>query len=418
MQLLMTALGSYGDVLPFVGLGAAMKQRGHRPTVISNPHFQEVIESAGLKFLPLGTTEEYDELARHKDLWHPIRGPLLVLRTGMVETLRPIYELISEHYQPGETVLVAHALDVASRVFQEKNDAPLASVHLAPVMLRSFFQSPRMIGMLMSDWTPRWLRRGQYWLADHLLDRLVGRELNSLRTELGLPRAAGILRDWYFSPQLVLGLFPEWFAPSQPDWPPNTRLTGFPLWDQSATTPLPAEVDQYLQNGEPPIVFAPGSAMTDGGWFFSAAADACQRLNRRGVFVTKYPEQLPRDLPSCVQYFDFVPFSQLLPRAAALVHHGGIGTCAQGLAAGIPHVVMPMAYDQLDNATRLKRLGVARTVRRKKFRGPTVAKALSELLDEHSIHQACSHCAEQFDTPRALTASCEALEGLISSVGK
>jgi len=414
MRVLMTALGSYGDVHPMVGLGAAMLARGHQVTILTNPHFQKVVESTGLEFLPIGTAEEYDELAHHKDLWHPFRGPTMVLRTCIEQALRPIYEGIESHYRPGETLLVAHVLDMASRVFQEKHGAPMASVHLAPVGLRSFYESPQMFGMFMADWLPRWFRRAQYGLADKYLDRLLAPELNKLRKEQGLSPVSGIMRQWCFSPQLVLGLFPEWFAAPQPDWPANTRPTGFPLWDQSETMEMPDDVLRFLDAGDPPVVFAPGSAMTEGEKFFEAAIEACQRLGRRGILLTKYPEQLPKNLPNNVKHFSFVPFSRLLPRAAALVHHGGIGSSAQGLAAGVPHVVMPMAYDQLDNATRLKRLGVADFIRRSKFRGPRLAQSLEKLLASDKTQKSCRHWASQIDSEAALAKACERLEELFS----
>ncbi|MCA9229792.1 MAG: glycosyltransferase [Planctomycetales bacterium] len=407
----MTALGSYGDVHPIIGLGTALRARGHEVFVISNPYFQTIIESAGLKLLPLGTEEEYEALARHKDLWDPFRGPQFVLRSSIEMGLRPIYRLLEANCLPGETVLVAHCLDMTSRIFQEKHGVPLASVHFAPVGLRSFHQSAKMFGMIMADWTPRWFRKAQYWMADRMfIDPILGGQINGLRGELGLPPVSGIMRQWYFSPQLVLGLFPEWFAPAQPDWPANTRLTSFPLWDDSATTELPAEVTRFLNSGDPPLVFAPGSAMTAGEEFFEAAVDACLRLGKRGVLLTKYPEQLPKSLPDGVVHFSFVPFSQLLPHSAALIHHGGIGTSAQGLAAGIPHLVMPIAFDQLDNATRLKRLGVADFIRRKKFRGPRLAKAIDRLLASESTQDNCRRWATELDADEALTESCELIE--------
>ena len=170
-----------------------------------------------------------------------------------------------------------------------------------------------------------------------MIDPLLGPSINELRQELGIESPArGIFRDWNLSPQLVLGLFPEWFAPTQPDWPGQVALTGFPLWDQPEAAGLPVEVDEFLRGGEPPIVFTPGSAMAHGQEFFQAAVEACQSLGRRGILLTKYPQQLPPALPADVRHFSFVPFSQLLPRAAALVHHGGIGSSAQGLAAGLP----------------------------------------------------------------------------------
>ncbi len=413
MRFLISALGSYGDVHPMLGLGSALSQRGHQVSVITNPHFQPLVESVPLDFIPLGTAEQYDQLAHHPDLWNPLRGPKLVMRTAMADSLRDLYRIVHEQVVPGETVLVAHCLDLASRIHQEKYGTPMASVHFAPVGLRSFYESPQMYWMLMQSWLPRWFRRFQYWLADKVVDQVVCPELNGLCGELGLPPVRRVMHQWYFSPQLVLGLFPEWFAPAQPDWPPHTQLTGFPLWDQSETVPLPQELEQFLQAGDPPLVFAPGSAMTKGAWFFQAAVEACEKLNRRGILLTKYPRQLPARLPSGVAHFEFVPFSTLLPRSAALVHHGGIGTCSQGLAAGVPQVVMPMAYDQLDNATRLTRLGVATILPKPRFTGINLASALKSLLENSTVRQHCFHWAQQFDTPFTMETTCRALEELL-----
>jgi len=415
MHFLMTALGSYGDVHPIAGLGGALHRRGHQVSIVANPHFRPVIESVGAELLPLGTTGEYEEMANNEDLWHPIRGPLLVMRAGVLQYLRELYDLIDSHYRPNETVLVAHPLDMASRIYQEKHAAPLASVVLAPLMLRSFYQTPKFSKMLTASWVPRWLRRFQFWVADRcVIDPLLGPPINELRQELGLhPPARGIFREWNLSPQLVLGLFPEWFAPTQPDWPKQVVLTGFPLWDQPEVAGLPKEVDEFLRGGEPPIVFTPGSAMAHGQSFFLAAVEACQRLDRRGILLTKYPQQLPAELPEGVRHFGFLPFSQLLPRAAAVVHHGGIGSCSQGLAAGLPQLLMPMAYDQPDNAARLKRLGVAEALPPRKFRGPAVARALDRLLADGTTHERSHHWAKQCHAGAALSAACEEMEGLL-----
>jgi rhamnosyltransferase subunit B len=128
--------------------------------------------------------------------------------------------------------------------------------------------------------------------------------------------------------------------------------------------------------------------------------------------MTKYSEQLPDHLPATVQNFGFVPFSSLLPRAAALVHHGGIGTCAQGLASGLPQVVMPMAYDQLDNGLRVKRLGVGAVVPRKKFKPTAVIAALQPLLSSTQVAKRCRELAGKCDGPAALNAACDRLEQL------
>ncbi|MEQ8836117.1 MAG: glycosyltransferase [Lacipirellulaceae bacterium] len=380
MHLLLTALGSYGDVLPMVGIGSAMRSRGHEVSIITNPHFRPVVEGAGLELVPIGTNEEYDELVDHPALWQPIAGPKFLLEFT-ASYLGELYELIEANIQSGETVLGSHGLDLAGRIYSEKHLVPQATIHYAPLALRTVYDTPNFIGAFTQPPTPRWMKRFQFWLGDKLMiDKALGGEVNSLRSELGLAPVSRLYRQWHNSPQLTLCLWPEWFGPRQPDWPDSASLVGFPLWDSDAGTELSDDVVDFLENGDAPIVFAPGSANTQAEKFFATAVEVCERLAQRGILLTKYPEQLPQNLPATIQHFSFVPFSKLLPKVATLVHHGGIGSSAQALAAGVPQLVMPMAYDQLDNATRLQRLGVGDWLMPKHFNANKVANRLAVLL--------------------------------------
>jgi UDP:flavonoid glycosyltransferase YjiC (YdhE family) len=413
MHVFISALGSYGDVLPMVGLGAAARARGHRVQVMVNPYFESVIESADLELLPLGTADEYRRLMQHPDLWHPRRGLAFVLSEGAAAYLREAYSIVEANYRPGETVIAAHGLDLASRILHDKCGAPLATVHFAPFALMTMHETPRYIGAPNMALWPRWLKRSLFWAADRwVTDPIIAPPVNQLRAELGLSNVQHIFSGWNQSPDLVLALFPEWFARPQPDWPANAEAIGFPLWDPPTAHELSREMNEFLAAGDAPIVFAPGSANVQAGDFFRTAIEVCERLGRRGLLMTKYPEQLPNRLPRTVRQCGFVPFSQLLPRAAALVHHGGIGTCAQGLASSLPQVVMPMAYDQLDNGQRLKRLGVGAVVPRKKFKPSAVMAALRPLLHSADVANRCRELAAKCDGPSALNAACDRLEQL------
>lgn len=412
-QFLITALGSYGDVHPMVGLGSALAARGHSVKVFTNPYFEDVVKGAGLELVALSTREEYVRLSQHPDLWHPIRGPKLVLGRASGEMLEPLYEKLMEHYRPGETVFCAHAMDIASRIAAEKLGAPVASVLFAPGVIWSLHDSPRLKGALLGPRVPRWLKRLQFWMSDRLFVMpLLGPHINGLRKKLGQPPVNRIFSDWLFKTDLMLGMFPDWFGPPQPDWPVNSRTVGFPLWDAHDTDPLEASVQEFLAAGSPPIAFSPGSANREAHQFFAAAVDACERMSRRGILLTKYDHQLPAKLPESVRHFGFVPMSKLLPHTAALVHHGGIGSCGQGLAAGVPHIVRPMSYDQFDNSRRLERLGVGKEISVQKFTGQSVAETLASLLNSPIVAEKCKALAARCNGPAALTAACEALEEL------
>ena len=412
-QFIISAIGSYGDVHPMVGLGAALAGRGHLVKLITNPYFADLVARSKLELLPIGTREQYIELTQHPDLWHPIRGAKLILGNAAGGFVRPIYELVAEHYLPGETVVCAHALDFGSRVAHEKLGAPLATVDFAPALIWSVHDSPRVKGAISGPRVPQWLKLLQYWVSDRLFVLpLVGPQLNGLRRELGLAPIRRVFGQFAHESELALGLFPDWFGPPQPDWPTHLQLVGFPLWDADDAAELLREVQDFLAAGDAPIAFSPGSANRKAHQFFEAAVEACERLGRRGILLTKYAEQLPAKMPASVRHFGFMPLSRLLPHTVAIVHHGGIGTCAQGLAAGVPHVVRPMAFDQFDNSRRLVRLGVAEEISVKSFRGSAIAASLQRLLSSPTVASNCRALAARCDGPASLTAACVALEQL------
>ena len=400
MNVLLVALGSAGDVHPFVGLGAVLRSRGHAVALATNEHFGPLVRRQGLEFVPLGTEAQFQAVLDNPDLWHPTRSFQAVLGK-VLEGMRPSYELVAERYVPGETVVVSSLLGFGPRIAHETLGVPLAMVHLQPAVLRSVDAPPVYPALGDVGRWPRALRRLLFWFLDAgMVDRVVGRPVNRFRAELGLPPVRRLFERWIHSPQLNIGLFPDWFGPPQADWPPNVVLPGFPLYDEAAVREPDPAVTAFLDAGEPPVVVTPGSAMKQGREFFAQAIGALRQLGRRGALLTRFRDQLPESLPEGIAHFDYVPFSRILPRAAALVHHGGIGTTAQGLAGGIPQLIMPMAHDQPDNAARLERLGVAGSLPPRRFRAPAVAEALDALIGSPEAAARCRELADRIAAQR------------------
>jgi UDP:flavonoid glycosyltransferase YjiC (YdhE family) len=185
------------------------------------------------------------------------------------------------------------------------------------------------------------------------------------------------------------------------------------LWDTQAEAELSPEVRSFLEQGDAPIAFSPGSANREAHTFFEVAVDVCQSLGRRGILLTKYADQLPAKLPPTVRHFGFVPLSKVLAHTAALIHHGGIGSCAQGLAAGVPHLIRPMSFDQFDNSRRLVQLGVAEELSVSRFHATSVAGALSRLLSSPKVAAKCREFQPRCDGPAALASACDQLDALV-----
>jgi UDP:flavonoid glycosyltransferase YjiC (YdhE family) len=415
LNVLLFALGSHGDVHPFVGIGLRLKERGHHVAVAANDYFKPLVDHAQLEFISIGTAEEYRSLATNPDLWNPFKGPQAVFQ-GTARYLRPMYDIAADFARRPDAVIAASTLALGARIAQDKLGVPLASVHLSPAIFQSADAPPQFLPFsAIPSWTPRPIKSLLWRGINKFMDSMIGPPLNALRAELGLPPVKAIIRDYWHSPQLAIGLFPSWFAPPQRDWPTQVRLTGFPLYDEPDLSPMSAELIDFIEAGEPPIAFTPGSAMWKADDFFRASADACARIGRRGLLLTRHRDHIPAQLPDGVIHVHYAPFSQLLPRCAAFVHHGGIGSSAQALAAGVRQVVAPFAHDQPDNADRLRRLGVARVVPPPRYKADRVATVLRELIENPSVAAACQSTRQRFEGLDAIGQTCDLIESLARS---
>ena len=410
MRVLLIPVGSAGDVHPHVGLGVALRERGHDVSVVTNAYFTSTVSAAGLRHVPWGTVDQYEAVTKHPHLWHQRKGIEVIarmLRVGMPA----LYDILVDESRRGDVLLVGHGLAFAARLAHEELGLPLVTVHLQPSSLYSVYDSPVLHPWLGSiNELPLEVKRFLFRVIDRAADRVFAPVVNDLRRAHDLAPVRHVTSQWWHSPQQVIGLFPRWLAPPQPDWPAHTEVTGFPLFDADSGTGLESEVERFLDSGTPPIVFVPGSGNRQARRFFQAAVEACQRLGRRGLFLTRYADHLPAALPDGVRRFDYVPLGRVLPRASALVHHGGIGTAAQGLANALPQLIMPMTFDQPDNAHRLEQLGVARTVWPRAFRGPEVVDALDDLLPSGQVRAACTMLSQKIRSDRPLTRTCELIE--------
>ena len=333
-----------------IAIGRRLREAGHDVVISLAEPYAAVAAHAGLDVEVVISREEFTEALGNPHVWTPIRGPLQVFRTVVSEFLTRQREVIERYHDPGKTVLVSHPLDLASRIFRDAHpETPLASVHLQPVILRTVEDPPRLSGLSFEISGPAWLMRGAYWMIDKLaIDPAIRRSVNRLRAEYGLSAVSRPLHQWWHSPDLVLAMYPDWFAPATRDFVPQLRHCGFPLQDNSD--------DDFVPPQGQPIVFTSGTAHHHCRRFFDAAVAACHRLNRPGLLLSTFPDNFPPELPEMVQSMPYVAFSRLLPHCSAIVHHGGIGTTAQALAAGIPQLIRPMAFDQFDNAQRIERL--------------------------------------------------------------
>lgn len=378
MHVILASVGTDGDINPFLGLGIQLRSRGHRVTLVANEHVRDLAAQRGLEFTALISNREYDEFLAHPDMWHPIKTVRRTARWG-AQLVERQYALLADLASAKDTVLATSVAIVGARLVQEKLGRPLASVLLQPWMIPSSIAPPVMPGGLtLPRWAPRPLGKFYWRMVNAVGDLFIGDTLNRLRTKLGL-RPVRRVFEWWQSPELVIGMFPDWYGPPQADWTPQIKLAGFPLCDGGSTAELAPDLLGFCKAGPPPVAFTFGTGMMHGAQLFQAAAEACGKLGTRGILLTKFTDQLPTSLPPSIRHCAFAPFRELFPHCAAVVHHGGIGTTAKALTTGTPQLVLPLAFDQMDNAVRVERLGRGEWLSARNRHPAAIALAITRL---------------------------------------
>ncbi len=385
-HIVLTTFGSLGDLHPYLAVGKALIQRGCKVTLATSGRYREMVVEAGVGFAAV--SPDIDDFERNPEriayLMDERRGPERLTREMVMPQLRAAY---SELLPLGEdaAVIVTHPLTYAARLVAEQLGKPWVSTVLAPMVFFSRYDPP-LLGPLAVLSRLRFLGPRFYGGLNYLMRRMTRdwvKPWHQLRAELGLaPTRDHPLFAGQFSPYGTLAMFSEVLGKPQADWPVNTEITGFAFHD-SADLSVMTEIREFLDAGPPPIVFTRGSAAVyDAKDFFAVSRQAAQRLGQRALFTVGNDERNRLGpLPEGMLAVSYAPFSAVFPAASVVVHQCGIGTCGQALAAGRPMLMVPHAFDQPDNAARLERLGVGRTIGRGKYALPMVERALAGLLE-------------------------------------
>jgi rhamnosyltransferase subunit B len=395
-RIVINSWGSYGDVYPYIGIGKALQARGHHVTLALPRYYAAMVEREGLSARAVGPDIDPNDRERIAAVMDRAKGPERLIRGWLMPALRQTYEELREAAEDAD-VLVTHPATFAAPVLAAQRKLPWVATVLAPM---SFFSAtdppalppaPRLVHLRrLGPWFGRLMVRG----ARHAT-REWSEPIYRLREELGLPRGGDPIFEGQFSPTLNLALFSRVMAEPQADWPAHVNETGFVFYN--GPDPLSPELEAFLASGPPPVVFTLGtSAVGAAGTFYEESAAAAAKLGVRAVLLTGgFAENTPRrTLSRDILIVDRAPHQLLFPRAAAIVHQGGIGTTAQALRSGRPAIVVPHSHDQPDNAFRVTTLGVARTIFPHAYRASRVARELSRLIGNASYTTQAATIAE------------------------
>jgi MGT family glycosyltransferase len=383
-RIVINCWGSFGDVYPYVGLAAELRERGTVPVIATAEIYRETVEQAGIEFAHVGPDLDALDSTLFERVMHPTRGSEVIVRELLMPKLDETYERLSAA-AAGADMIVSHPITYAAPVVAERRKLPWVSTILAPMLFFSEYDLPVFPHHPLLVHAPKlggFVARSMLSLIRKATASWT-EPVQQLRERVGLARGAHPMLEGMLSPVRSLALFSRVLGSPQPDWPANVVTTGFVFYN--GREPLDPKLEEFLAAGEPPVVFTLGtSAVGAAGRFYHESAAAVARLGLRAVLLTGgFAQNVPDEpLPPGVLVVDRAPHQLLFPRACAVVHQGGVGTTGQALRAGHPTIIVPHGHDQPDNAQRVAKLGVSRTIYPQRYRAKRVARELTRVLDD------------------------------------
>ena len=393
-RIVLATVGSLGDLHPFIALGLALHARGAAVVVTAAAEYRAKIECAGLEFRAVRPS--FDDVQRGAGMDRARLTRAILAHNDFL-----LRRLIMPHVQasyddmlaviPGADLVLTSSLSFGARLAAEKSAIPWVGVVLQPLMFLSAFDPPvipkveflssllPLLGPVATGWV---LRAFKYALAAQV------KPVRDLRRRIGLaPNRQNPLFEGQFSAAGAIALYSPLLGGIRKDYPEPTQITGFAYFDSvdGAATVLERSLDEFLEAGARPLVFTLGSLIVNSpGSFYRESLAAARILGQRAVLLVG--ENAIDAFAACgspeVHVAAYAPHSLLFPRAEAVVHHGGIGTLAQALRSGRPQLIVPFYADQIDNAARAVRLGVARRVAPRRYAGGSAARILAALMNE------------------------------------
>jgi UDP:flavonoid glycosyltransferase YjiC (YdhE family) len=397
-------------------MAIGLRERGHRVAVASTEIYRAKVEALGFAFHAIRPDIPARDPVLMETLMDMRKGPEFLLRQLILPALRDTYDDLVEAAE-GVDLLIAGEIVFAAPLVAERLNLPWVSVMLSPFSFYSTFD-PSVSPLAPSiDFLYR--AGPQLYRAFLNLGRVATnhwwKPVRELRGELGLGAGRNPLFYDKFSTDLTLAMFAPDIAQPQPDWPANVVQTGYVYFDRGeGLSGLAPELENFLDAGEPPIVFTLGSsAVHDPRGFFEASAEAAKLLGKRAVLLMGDNPPLS-GLSKDLIAWPYAPFSEFFPRAAVVVHQGGSGTTAQALRAGRPALIMPCGFDQPDNAARVRRIGAGLTLSRERYSAKTAARALGKLLNDPAYSASAAHIGARFRAEDGVGLACDAIETVLA----
>jgi rhamnosyltransferase subunit B len=382
MRAVLAAIGSGGDLNPIAALGVELQRRGYAVTILAGEWQRAAVSALGLDFHCILSSEQF--FSRFGETARLINAPgggwMAFFQEAVMPAMEATYAYIVEHVAPDDALLVGSSHALGLRLAAERHGFRFVTTRLQPDPAHDPAASEQ----------------------NAAFNRFFSVRLNHFRRRIGLRAIDQPFDRWLVDLRCAVAFFPDWFLHPAVDAPEQGTMVDFVFFDPSGDgAPLPA-LDAFLACHDAPLVFTHGTGNGSARTFFDAAADACVRLCRPAIFLSQFPDAIPPDLPPNVLHVHYAPLKGLLPYVDGVLHHGGIGTCAQALRAGVPQLVLPFGFDQQQNAARIERLGVGTTLDSARFSAEAIVEAFGRLLGDDATAARCRSLQRRFVRPDPL----------------
>lgn len=385
-RIVVTTFGSTGDLNPFIALGLALRSRGHDVLFAVEANFQQQLSLLEFPVRLLTGDQEKALAPFHHQIFNndrPLTSLKLLVNHYILPTLPAKVAELREICQQTD-LLISAAPQFAASIVAELLHIPSISVILTPSTLPSASIAAQPLSVQLPAPLQRLSNRFSWFAGGIFLRQIVDKPINRVRSAFHVPLRSNLMWTGNLSPRFAALAVSPAFLPRPDDWPESIKMTGFCFWDRPANWQFPEPLRSFLHTDKPVIAVTAGSVAPAERALFAAyyqtSIESILACGARALVInapenTIFPEQ-----QEDVLRLPFAPFSEVFPACAAVIHHGGIGTIAQCLRAGVPSLVVPGGVDQPFNAAQVVQRKVGLWIPRKRYTTRRAVPALQSLL--------------------------------------
>lgn len=422
MKITIFAAGSQGDIQPCVSLGKGLQREGYRVTLAAPEDFAGYVQKHEVGFYPLrGDVQKIMASDTGRKFMetggaNPIKS-IRAIRTMIAPVMMRMVEDAYTACRDADALICLGVFSPFGQSIAEALNIPNINLEPTPLLPTRVFPAPSWpiqrnlgglhnylsgIAMLQVIWQ---------WYSPFVRD---------FRQRLGLPACSAARFYQALRSTPMLGAYSPSIIPHPADWPANIHVTGAFFLDQQADWQPSPELKAFLEAGSPPVYVGFGSmAGRNPEKLAKLILDALAKSGQRGLLLTGWGGLRAELVPDNVFVLDSAPHRWLFPRMAAVVHHGGAGTTAEGLRAGVPSVIIPFAFDQFFWGARIKELGLGPDpIPQKDLTADRLAEAIRISVTDAGMRQRANSCGAAIRAENGIGSAVEIIKQYFGEPGR